>query len=89
MKIEDWGTKVVEKLAHDSGNEFPGISEFSLRNLRYMRKFAESYPDINFATAVAKLPWGYNITLLKKFQNNAQQLWYAKNNAKGGKAVYF
>src|SRR5579875_1418677 len=58
INAEGWGTKVVEKLAHDLGNAFPGITGFSLRNLRYMRKFAESYPDENFAAAAAKLPWG-------------------------------
>ena len=84
MKIEDWGTKVVEKLAHDLGNEFPGIAGFSLRNLRYMRKFSESYPDINFATAVAKLPWGHNITLLEKLQNKDQRIWYAQKTIENG-----
>jgi DUF1016 N-terminal domain len=31
---EGWGTKVVDRLAKDLGNEFPGVEGFSLRNLR-------------------------------------------------------
>ena len=39
-----------------------------------MRKFAETYLDVNFATAVAKLPWGHNIILLEKLGNNDHRL---------------
>jgi predicted nuclease of restriction endonuclease-like (RecB) superfamily len=41
---EGWGTKVVDRQAKDLGNEFPGVEGFSLRNLRYMRSFAEAWP---------------------------------------------
>jgi hypothetical protein len=47
---EGWGTKVVDRLARDLGTEFPGVEGFSLRNLRYMRSFAEAWPGPqNFA----------------------------------------
>ena len=39
MVAEGWGTKVVERLAQDLGNDFPGVAGFSIRNLKYMRKF--------------------------------------------------
>lgn len=78
MNEEGWGAKVVETLAQDLGKAFPGIAGFSLRNLRYMRKFAETYSDKNVATAVAKIPWGHNIVILEKLQSNYQRLWYAK-----------
>lgn len=80
IKIQGWGTKVVEELAKDLESAFLGISGFSLRNLRYMRKFAEIYPDLNFATAVAKLPWGHNIVLMEKLKKNDQRLWYVKQS---------
>ena len=54
--VEGWGAKVIENIARDLEKAFPGISGFSLRNLRYMRKFAETYTDINFAAAAAKYP---------------------------------
>ncbi len=84
IKVEKWGTKVIDSLAKDLAKEFPGIAGFSPRNMRYMRAFAENYVDANFATAVAKLPWGHNITLLEKLQNNDQRLWYAKQALENG-----
>jgi len=41
---EDWGTKVIERLAKDLKSEFPDFQGLSLRNLKYMRAFAEAYP---------------------------------------------
>lgn len=38
---------------------------FSLRNLKYMRAFAENYPDEQFVQqAAAQIPWYHNIALL-------------------------
>jgi hypothetical protein len=42
---EGWGTGVINRLAHDLQNEFPGIEGFSLRSLKYMRSFAAAWPD--------------------------------------------
>jgi hypothetical protein len=61
---EGWGTKVVDRLAKDLGTEFPGVEGFSLRNLRYMRSFAEAWPDPQILQLAAKLPWGHHMVLL-------------------------
>ena len=59
QKVEGWGTKVIERLAKDLGTEFPGIEGFSPRNLKYMRAFAEAWPEKEFVRqAIAQLPWG-------------------------------
>jgi len=40
---------------------------FSPRNLKYMRAFAEAWPDAEFVQqAVAQLPWGHNLVLLDR-----------------------
>jgi len=83
-QLEGWGAKVVEKLASDLEKAFPGIAGFSLRNLRYMRKFAETYTDQNVATAVAKIPWGHNVALLERLQDGKQRLWYANKTLENG-----
>jgi predicted nuclease of restriction endonuclease-like (RecB) superfamily len=58
QKVEGWGTKVIERLAKDRGTEFPGIEGFSPRNLKYMRAFAEAWPEKEFVQqAIAQLPW--------------------------------
>jgi predicted nuclease of restriction endonuclease-like (RecB) superfamily len=42
---EGWGTKVIDRLALDFAREFPEMNGFSPRNLKYMRAFAEAWPD--------------------------------------------
>ncbi len=50
---EGWGAKVIERLSKDLGKEFPGIGGFSPRNLKYMRKFADQYPDFQIVQQLA------------------------------------
>lgn len=42
-----WGNKFIENLAADIRMEFPGSKGYSVRNLKYMAKFAQTYPDRN------------------------------------------
>ena len=71
------GAKVLEKLSKDLISSFPEASGFSFRNLKYMRQFAESYPNDIWETAVAQIPWGHNIILIQKVKNHSERLWYA------------
>lgn len=43
QKEQGWGAKVIDRLAKDLKNEFPDHKGFSIRNLKYMRKFASEY----------------------------------------------
>ncbi len=64
---EGWGAKVIERLAHDLRNAFPDMKGFSPRNLKYMRAFAEAWPDSEFVQAVlAQLPWYHQLALLDR-----------------------
>lgn len=85
MANEGWGAKVIDRLAHDLGVDFPGVSGFSPRNLRYMRKFAESYDDSSILQALlAKIPWWHNILLLEKLDNHEERVWYAEQTIING-----
>ena len=58
---------------------------FSLRNLRYMRSFAEAWPDGSILQApLAKLTWYHNITLIEKLSSVDIRLWYARQAAEHG-----
>ena len=81
---EGWGAKTVERLATDICSSFPSVSGFSFRNLKYMRQFAESYPNSNWATAVAQIPWGHNIILMQKIESSEERLWYAEQTIENG-----
>jgi len=75
---EGWGTKVIDRMAYDLKNEFPEMSGFSPRNIKYMRAFALAWPDVEFVQrTVAQIPWRSNITLLDKLKDPETRLWYA------------
>jgi predicted nuclease of restriction endonuclease-like (RecB) superfamily len=75
---EGWGSKVIERLAQDLRNAFPAMKGFSPRNLKYMRAFAQAWPDPDFVQGVlAQLPWYHQITLLDKLGSEDQRRWYA------------
>src|SRR5688572_14174850 len=57
-----WGAKVIDQLSLDLRREFPEIKGFSPRNLKYMRAFAEAWPDEQIVQqAVAQIPWSHNV----------------------------
>jgi len=79
---EGWGAKVIERLSVDLRNAFPEMKGFSPRNLKYMRAFAQAWPDADFVQEVlAQLPWYHQLTLLDKLNTAEQRRWYA------GKAI--
>ena len=45
QKIEEWGSKVMGRLADDLRAEFPEMKGFSRSNLFYMRGFAAAWPE--------------------------------------------
>ncbi len=64
---QGWGAKVIERLAQDLRVAFPALKGFSPRNLKYMRAFAEAWPDGEFVQGVlAQLPWYHQLALLDK-----------------------
>jgi len=82
---EGWGAKVVQTLAMDLQDSFPQMKGLSDRNLKYMRKFAETYPDFEFVQQVAaQLPWFHNVVLLDKVKTEKQRIWYAKKTIENG-----
>ena len=75
---EGWGAKVIERLAHDLRNAFPDMKGLSPRNLKYMRAFAEAWPDSEFVQEVlAQLPWYHQLALLDKLATETDRRWYA------------
>lgn len=74
---EGWGARVVDRLAHDLHAEFPAMKGFSPRNLKYMRAFAEAWPEPEFVQqAAARLPWFHLCTLLDKLGTREERDWY-------------
>jgi len=82
---KEWGNKFIDNLAADLRLEFPNSKGYSVRNLKYMAKFAAVYPDREFVQqAVAQIPWGHNLVLLDKITDNEERVWYVEACRKNG-----
>ena len=80
-----WGNKFIENLARDIKLEFPNSTGYSVRNLKYMAKFAEEYPDREFVQqVVAQLPWGHNVVLMDKIPDSEERKWYIEHCVDNG-----
>lgn len=81
---EGWGARTLENLAKDLKAAFPNVSGFSFRNIKYMRQFAQVYSDENRAAAAAQIPWGHNMVILDRVEDNAQKMWYIQQTIENG-----
>jgi predicted nuclease of restriction endonuclease-like (RecB) superfamily len=81
-----WGDKVLERIAADLKQAFPGIEGFSKANLYRMRGFYIAYSGESefVAQAVRQIPWGHNIVLLQKLKTIEQRVWYAQQTLEHG-----
>jgi predicted nuclease of restriction endonuclease-like (RecB) superfamily len=78
QEADGWGAKVIDRLSRDLHAAFPGQQGFSPRNLKYMRAFADAWPDPQFVQQpAAQIPWTHHCMLLDKVQTPADRLWYA------------
>ncbi|MCL2713627.1 MAG: PDDEXK nuclease domain-containing protein [Alphaproteobacteria bacterium] len=74
---QGWGARVIERLATDLRAAFPDMKGFSPRNFKYMRAFAEAWPDAPFVQEVlAQLPWYHQVALLDKLPGPEPRKWY-------------
>lgn len=90
-----WGSKVIDLLAGDLAEKFPNNSGFSVRNLKYMRTFAEAYPQFPIVQVplaqskvefmqvpLAQITWYHHISLLTKVKKTFERAFYIIETAK-------
>ena len=80
-----YGNKFIDDVARELKFEFPSIEGFSVRNLKYMKKFYLEYRDDELVQrTVAQLPWRHNIVLMSKIKDNKIRKLYAEATIKNG-----
>lgn len=85
QKQQGWGAKIIDRLSVDLAKSFPGLRGFGARNLKYMRAFAEAYPDEEFVQqVVAQLPWGHQVRILDAVKDPSQRKWYIRQSFENG-----
>ncbi len=90
QQVSGWGSNIIEKLAEDLQNEFPGLGGFSRANVFRMQAFYRAYEKVAQAVRqigelpIFNIPWGHNVVLLQKLKDNTQRLWYAQKAINNG-----
>lgn len=80
-----YGNKFIDKISRELRIEFPNTDGFSVRNLKYMKKFYLEYKDDAVVQRiVAQLPWRHNIVLMSKIKDNKIRKIYAKATINNG-----
>lgn len=80
-----WGAGVIDQLSTDLRVAFPEMKGFSVRNLRYMRSFAETWDRAEILQApLAEIPWYHHLALLEKLKDRQTRLWYARGAVEHG-----
>ena len=80
-----WGNKFIENLAKDIKLAFPNSTGYSVRNLKYMAKFAAEYPDSEFVqTMSAQIPWSHNCLIMDKIKDVDTRTWYISKTIENG-----
>ena len=85
QKQHGWGAKIIDRAAADLRREFPGVEGFSPRNLKYMRAFAQAWPDeVIVQQLAAQVPWFHNCVLLDKVKDPSEREWYVRKCVESG-----
>lgn len=83
-KQEELDGAILEKVAKDLQNEFPGIEGFSRSNVFRMKAFYLSYQKVAQSVRqleelpIFSIPWGHNIAIFQQIKNEEERIWYAK-----------
>ncbi|MCK9229491.1 MAG: PDDEXK nuclease domain-containing protein [Syntrophales bacterium] len=80
-----WGAKVIDRLSADLREAFPDMKGLSPRNLKYMRAFADAWPDRTIVQQLAaQIPWAHNCLLLDRFEDSSTRRWYIQATIENG-----
>ena len=72
-----WGHKFIDNLSYDIQIAFPERKGFSVRNLKYMAKFAARFSERKIVQEVlAQITWYHNIALMDKVKTAEEHIWY-------------
>lgn len=78
QQARGWGAKVIDQLARDLREEFPGMRGLNRANLYSMRAFAAAWPDREIvSTVLRRLSWSHVRCLLTKLDDPSDREWYA------------
>ncbi len=81
LRINNWGSSVIDNLSIDLKRHFPNQQGFSRSNLFSIRKWYEFYSnsglELEFVQQlVGQIPWGHNIVIITKSSSIDEAVFY-------------
>lgn len=82
---QGWGKSVVETLAKDLQQEFPGRNGFSVQNLWLMRQlYVEYSANEKLQPLVREISWSKNLLIMSRSKNELEREFYLRATARYG-----
>ena len=77
IRNSEWGNKFVENLSKDMKMRFPSAKGYSVRNLKYMKKFAQIFTEDDVDEyGLGRITWSHHQILMSKVLNREEYIWY-------------
>lgn len=81
----EWGNRFIDNLAQDIKSEFPETTGFSVRNLKYMKKFASIFKEDDIDEyGFTAVTWYHHMALMDKTKDKNQYVWYVQRTIENG-----
>ena len=77
IRNSEWGNKFVENLSKDMKMIFSSAKGYSVRNLKYMKKFAQIFTEDDVDEyGLGRITWSHHQILMSKVSNREEYIWY-------------
>ena len=77
IRNSEWGNKFVENLSKDMKMRFPSAKGYSVINLKYMKKFAQTFTEDDVDEyGLGRITWSHHQILMSKVSNREEYIWY-------------
>lgn len=88
IRNSEWGNKFIDNLSRDMRMRFPGTKGYSVRNLKYMKKFAQIFTEDDVdECGLGKITWSHHQLLMSKVSSKEEYIWYLEKTLEHGWSV--
>ncbi len=88
IRNSQWGNKFVDNLSKDMRMKYPGAKGYSVRNLKYMKKFAQIFAEDDVDKyGLARITWSHHQVLMSKVSSQEEYVWYLEKTLEHGWSV--
>ena len=88
IRNSEWGNKFIDNLSKDMRLKYPGAKGYSVRNLKYMKKFAQIFSEDDVDKyGLARITWSHHQVLMSKVSGKEEYVWYLEKTLEHGWSV--